>query len=275
MTSSAPHLAWNIDPVLWQIGPLAIRWYGICFAAGILLAYRLGRRVLEAEGVSRREIDRLLGHLVAGTVIGARLGHCLFYDPQFYLIHPLEILFVWRGGLASHGGVVGILIALWLFARRTSWSYLWLADRVALVVPLAAACIRIGNFFNSEVIGRPAAVPWAVTFLRVDGQPRHPAQLYEAMFYLVTQVTVLIAYRRTPIGRRPGALLGLVLVAIFSFRFLIEFIKEPQSPFEANLLLDLGQLLSIPAIAAGIILIYRSHAREVMRRSRVPPEVAP
>lgn len=258
MTRTAGSLSWNVDPTLWHLGPLELRWYGVCFAVGILLAFQLGRRVLEPDGVTHRQTDRLLGYLVVGTLVGARLGHCLFYEPAFYLIHPLQILFIWRGGLASHGGVVGILIATWLFARRLGWRYLWLADRIAVVAPIAAASIRVGNFFNSEIIGRPATGPWAITFLRVDGQPRHPAQLYEATFYLMVQVLALALYRRTSIARRPGALLGAILVIIFSFRFLVEFLKEPQTPFEARMWLDLGQLLSIPAIAVGAFLLWRA-----------------
>jgi phosphatidylglycerol:prolipoprotein diacylglycerol transferase len=261
---------WNVDPVFWHLGPLAIRWYGVCFAAGVLLAYQLGQRVLRAEGVSRQQVDRLLGYIIVGTIVGARLGHCLLYEPGFYLTHPLQILFVWRGGLASHGGAAGILIATWLFARRMAWPYWWLADRVALVAPIAAACIRIGNFFNSEIIGHPTTVPWAITFLRVDGQPRHPAQLYEAFFYLLTQVVALLLFRRTSIARRPGALLGVILVMIFSFRFLVEFIKEPQTPFEAHLWLDLGQLLSVPVIAIGLFLVWRAFRHDVATGAGIP-----
>jgi prolipoprotein diacylglyceryl transferase len=262
MTTTAHHLLWNVNPILWHLGPLAIRWYGVCFGAGVLLAYHLGRRVLEEGGISRQQADRLLGYIVIGTLVGARLAHCLLYEPGFYLSHPLQILFVWRGGLASHGGAAGILIATWLFARRMSLPYWWLADRIALVAPITAGCIRIGNFFNSEIVGRPAIVPWAITFLRIDGQPRHPAQLYEATFYFLTQGIVLALYRRTSIAKRPGAMLGTVLVMIFSFRFLVEFIKVPQSPFEARMWLDLGQLLSIPAIAAGVFLLWWASRRD-------------
>lgn len=263
-------LTWSIDPILWHLGPLAIRWYGVCFAIGVLLAYQLGVRLLEPKGVSRRQIDRLLGYIIVGMLIGARLGQCLLYEPGFYLTHPVQILFIWRGGLASHGGAVGILLATWLFVRRTGWSYWWLADHVAMVAPIAAAWIRIGNFFNSEIVGRPATVPWAVTFLRVDGRPRHPAQLYEAAFYMLTQVVVLILFQRTSIAKRPGAMLGTILVVIFSFRFMIEFIKEPQTPFESRLWLDLGQLLSLPAIAVGGLLLWHAFRHAARTAAGVP-----
>src|SRR5882724_3136534 len=174
------HPVWNVDPVLLHIGPLQLRWYGLLFAAGILAAYRAGVWSFERAGGSREEASRLLGYVVAGTVIGARLGHCLLYEPGYYLHHPLAILAVWRGGLASHGGVLGIAVAVALFARRHGRPILWLLDRVAVAAPIAAACIRVGNFFNSEIIGRPSRVPWAVVFTRVDALPRHPAMLYEA-----------------------------------------------------------------------------------------------
>jgi phosphatidylglycerol:prolipoprotein diacylglycerol transferase len=173
-------LLWNIDPVLLHLGPLELRWYGLLFAGGILAAYQVGIWSFERAGGSREETNRLLGYVIVGTVVGARLGHCLLYEPAYYLRHPLEILAVWRGGLASHGGAVGIVLAVWLFARRTGRDLLWLLDRVAVAAPVAAACIRVGNFFNSEIVGRPSGVPWAVVFVRLDPLPRHPAMLYEA-----------------------------------------------------------------------------------------------
>jgi phosphatidylglycerol---prolipoprotein diacylglyceryl transferase len=258
-------LVWNIDPVLLQIGPFQLRWYGLLFAAGIFAAYRAGIWSFERAGGSREEASRLLGYVVVGTVAGARLGHCLLYEPEYYLRHPLEILAVWRGGLASHGGVLGIALAVWLFARRTGRDLLWLLDRVAVAAPVAAACIRVGNFFNSEIVGRPTTVPWAVVFARLDPYPRHPAMLYEAAAYLVLFAAMLWLERHTELRRRAGALTGIVLVLVFGFRFAIEFLKEPQEAFEAGLPLDLGQLLSIPAVLIGAWLLgaacHRSPAR--------------
>jgi phosphatidylglycerol---prolipoprotein diacylglyceryl transferase len=248
-------LVWNIDPVLLQIGPLQLHWYGLLFAAGILAAYRAGVWSFEQAGGSREEASRLLGYVVVGTVVGARLGHCLLYEPGYYLSHPLEILAVWRGGLASHGGALGIALAVGLFARRTGRNVLWLLDRVAVAAPVAAACIRVGNFFNSEIVGRPSTVPWAVVFARLDPYPRHPAMLYEAAAYLVIFAAMLWLERRTEFRARAGALTGIVLVLIFGFRFAIEFLKEPQEAFEAGLPLDLGQLLSVPAVLIGVWLI--------------------
>jgi phosphatidylglycerol---prolipoprotein diacylglyceryl transferase len=258
-------LVWNIDPVLLHLGPLQIRWYGLLFALGILAAYRVGIWSFEQAGSSREEASRLLTYVVVGTVVGARLGHCLLYEPGYYLKHPLQILAVWRGGLASHGGALGITLAVWLFARRTGRHVLWLLDRVAVAAPVAGACIRVGNFFNSEIVGHPSTVPWAVVFARLDPYPRHPAMLYEALAYLVIFAGMLWLEWRTQLRDRPGALAGILLILIFGSRFAIEFLKEPQETFEVALPLDMGQLLSVPAVLIGVWLLgtsfRRSHPR--------------
>jgi phosphatidylglycerol---prolipoprotein diacylglyceryl transferase len=255
-------LAWSVDPDLFHLGPLTIRWYGLFFALGLLLSNEVGRRIFEAEGQSRDDSGRLLWYVAIGTIVGARLGHCLLYEPGFYLSHPLQILYIWRGGLASHGGVVGIIVAVWMYARRAQRPFLWVADRVAVVAPIAAACIRLGNLFNSEIVGRPSNLPWAIVFTRVDALPRHPTQLYEALAYALIGALTYRLYRRTRLRERPGFLLGLTLVLVFTFRLLIEFVKEPQEAFEAALPLDLGQLLSLPLIVVGLILMRPRPAAE-------------
>jgi prolipoprotein diacylglyceryl transferase len=249
-------LTWNVDPVLLSVGPFSIHWYGLLFTGGILLASWLGLPLARRDGLPAEEQDTLLWWIVIGVVVGARLGHVLFYEPARYFGHPLEILAIWHGGLASHGGVLGLLVALVLFARRRGIPPLPLFDAAAVVAPLTGAAIRIGNFFNSEIIGRPSGLPWAVTFLRVDDVPRHPAQLYEALAYGVIGIGLLRAARLRQ--SRPGRLLGWSLVLVFSTRFLLEFLKEPQVAAEAGWLLDLGQLLSLPAIVAGVLLIVGS-----------------
>jgi phosphatidylglycerol---prolipoprotein diacylglyceryl transferase len=246
---------WNVDPVLLHLGPVALRWYGLLFTTGVLAAYGVGAWSFKRAGGSHKDVSQLLGYVIVGTIVGARLGHCLLYEPAYYLRHPLEIVEVWRGGLASHGGAAGIAVAVWLFARRTGRPPLWLLDRVAVAAPAAAACIRIGNFFNSEIIGRPSTSPWAIVFARVDRLPRHPAMLYEAASYLVILGIMVLLEGRTTFRDRPGALTGTLLVLVFGARFAIEFLKEPQEAFEAALPLDLGQLLSIPAVAIGILLL--------------------
>jgi prolipoprotein diacylglyceryl transferase len=192
--------------------------------------------------------------MMLGTIIGARLGHCLFYEPEYYLSHPLEILFIWKGGLASHGGSIGVLIAVWLYKRKhPDQGYIWLADRLSIAVAFTAACIRIGNFFNSEILGKPSDLPWAIVF-KYAGEtvPRHPAMLYEALSYLILTGLLLILYKVKE-GKKRGQMIGLMLFWIFTSRFFIEFYKENQVAFENELPLNMGQILSIPFIILGLL----------------------
>ncbi len=251
-------LHWNVDPVLIHVGPLAIRWYGLFFAAAFLVGFRIMAWIYRREEADPAFLDRLLLYMLAGAVIGARLGHVLFYDPQYYLAHPLDILKLWEGGLASHGGAAGVLISLYLVTRRPgSPRYLWLLDRVVIPTALGGALIRLGNFFNSEIVGTPTAGWWGIVFDRVDQIPRHPVQLYEAAAYgLIFLVLLGVYVRRGP--RLPeGWLLGFFLVLVFGARFLLEFVKTPQAEYEAGFLLTVGQLLSLPCIAAGVFLLVR------------------
>ncbi len=241
---------------------IALRWYSVmfmfCFASG----YFILRRLFRKEGWPNDIADGLLMAVILGTVIGARLGHCLFYQPDYYLTHPWEIPMVWKGGLASHGGAIGIFIAVFWFAKRDGRKSFWqLIDRVALVVPLSGMFVRIGNFFNSEILGKPTDVPWAVTFSQIDSMPRHPAQLYEALCYLVIFFIEWAYYQKRKAQTYPGSLLGLTLILIFSVRFVIEFVKEDQVAFEAGLPLNMGQLLSLPVIAVGFWLLKTSRSR--------------
>jgi len=175
-------VTWNADPVLLHLGPIEIRWYGALFAAALLVGFWIMGRIYRREGQDERELDPLSLYAVLGVVIGARLGHVLFYDPGFYFTHPLEILKVWKGGLASHGAGIGLFIALYLFTRRyPTHSYLWLLDRLTLPAALGGAFIRLGNFFNSEILGKPTGADWGIIFERVDSIPRNPVQLYESL----------------------------------------------------------------------------------------------
>ncbi len=214
--------------------------------------------------------------MVVGTIIGARLVHCLFYDPHYYLSHPVEILEVWKGGLASHGGAAGIFIALWLYCRRhPDQPYLWLLDRITVATALGAAFIRVGNFFNSEILGTPSSLPWAVVFAREDAIPRHPAQLYEAAAYLLIFVGLLLIYHRLQARTPHGLLLGLFLAAGFIARFLIEFVKQRQAAYEQHFAISVGQWLSIPFVLVGMALVWRAMSQARPTSSPAVPASEP
>lgn len=250
-------IEWSVEPDLIAAGPLRIRWYGLMFLAGFTLGYFIVRDMCRREGKSFARLENLLIYLVAGTAIGARLGHCLFYEPGYYLANPLEILKIWEGGLASHGGTLGVIVAIWLFSRKhPEFSFLWILDRISVPVALVASFIRIGNLMNSEILGRPTDLPWAFVFKRVDQIPRHPAQLYESLSYFVLFVVSYSIYRKDP-KREPGFFFGLMLVWIFGSRILLEVFKENQEAFEASMLMNMGQLLSVPFVLMGFYFLIR------------------
>ncbi len=251
-------MTWDVSPVIVSVGPFALRWYSLCFALGFLGGYFIALRLFEREGRDTRLVDSLLVWLVMATIVGARLGQVLFYEPRYFWSHPLEIVQVWHGGLASHGGFTAVLLALVLFSRsHPEAPFLWLTDRLTIPIMFAAGCIRIGNFFNSEIVGRPTTVPWAVVFERVDRLPRHPAQIYEALGYFGTSALLYLWYRRSDRRPRSGQLLGLAMLLGFGWRFAVEFLKENQELFEAGLPLNMGQLLSLPFLAIGVYLVLR------------------
>lgn len=252
----AAYIHWDMEPVLIRLGPVTLRWYGVLFVVAFLSGLVLMHWIYRREGRPEKDVEKLFYYLLFGTMIGARLGHCLLYDPRFFLTHPLEILKIWKGGLASHGAAAGILFATYLLARkRPHTPFLWVLDRLVIPVMLAGCFIRLGNLFNSEIIGTPAQVPWAFVFARVDPNPRHPAQLYELAAYGVIFFLLLYLYLRGKNKR--GFLLGTFLVAVFSARFLIEFCKERQAAFGADLPLSMGQWLSLPLVALGLFLLLR------------------
>jgi prolipoprotein diacylglyceryl transferase len=253
------NIFWNVSPEIFHVGPISVRWYGLLFALGFVVGYQLMTKFFIKEKRPLKDLEALTITMIIGTIVGARLGHCLFYDPAYYLANPLKILKVWEGGLASHGAAIGILIALMYYVKkRPKYTMLWVLDRVVIVVALAGCFIRVGNFFNSEIIGRAAEVPWAVVFAKVDLIPRHPAQLYEAFSYLIIFIYLYRSYFKFDGNIPAGRFFGLFLILVFGARFIIEFFKEYQSPFEQNLPLDMGQLLSIPFIIAGIYFFIKS-----------------
>lgn len=256
-------IEWNVSPEILTIGPLSLRWYGLLFALSFIVSLQIMLWIFKKEKKNTEDLNDLVWYVVLGVVVGARLGHCLFYNPQYYFHNPMEILQVWKGGLASHGGTVGIVVALYFFMRKKrDYTYLWLYDRIAIVAALSSFFIRMGNLFNSEIIGTKTDVPWAFTFVQVDPYPRHPAQLYEAIAYLVLFIFLLRYYKRNSSKIPEGKILGILLVYIFTFRFFVEFFKANQTYFEADMLLNMGQLLSIPVVIAGIFILYKVHKKE-------------
>jgi len=252
------YIWWNVSPEILKLGPFSLRWYGLLFALGFVFSYFILSKVYAIDKKPQADLEQLSIYVILGTVIGARLGHCLFYDPSYYLSHPIEILKVWQGGLASHGAAIGIVTSIYLITKKQKdKSMLWILDRVVIVVALAGSLIRLGNLFNSEIIGKAAEVPWAFIFARIDEVPRHPAQLYESIFYLITFIVLYFTYMKTQKKSKQGFLFGLAIVMIFGFRFFVEFIKENQSAFEQGLTLNMGQMLSIPFVLTGLYFIFR------------------
>lgn len=247
---------WKAEPVLFSLGPVSIHWYGLLFAAAFIIGLQIMRWIYRREQRSEAELDSLFLYILGGTIIGARLGHVLFYDPAFYLSNPLEILKIWRGGLASHGGTLGIIIAVYVYSRKPEHpSALWILDRFCMTAALGGALIRIGNFFNSEIIGLP--FKHGIIFERFDSLPRHPVQLYEAFTYLTIFTIMLIIYRRMSSTLTDGRLFGLFLVMLFSARFVLEFFKIRQAQYAQTMEFSVGQWLSIPLILLGLWLMLR------------------
>jgi phosphatidylglycerol:prolipoprotein diacylglycerol transferase len=234
-------------------------WYGPLFATGFVLGYYLLRSIFRKEGVEESALDKVLIYTVIGTVVGARFGHILFYDPGHYFSNPSEILKIWKGGLASHGAAIGIILALWYYSKKVSKrSMFWIMDRIVIAIALGSFFIRLGNLMNSEIIGSPTTVAWAFKFYRHDFIPRHPAQLYEAISYLILFAVLWYMYWKKDFGRFKGRMLGYFFVIQFGMRIAIEFTKQNQA-LEDGAVLNMGQILSIPLLLVGVYLLYRSY----------------
>ena len=247
-------IEWNVSPEIFHIGPVSIRWYGFLFAMAFVAGYFIMSAIFRKENRPKTDLEQLSVYMIFGTVIGARLGHCLFYNPAYYLSNPIEILKVWEGGLASHGAAIGIIISQYIFSKKyKNYDLMWILDRIVIVVALGGSFIRLGNLFNSEIIGRPTEVSWAFIFTSVDDLPRHPTQLYESVAYLIIFFVLWMIYQKGNGKTKKGFLLGLFLILVFTFRFFVEFLKENQSSFEAGMALNMGQLLSIPFVINEII----------------------
>lgn len=265
-----PHplsILWNPSDTALSFGPFTIHWYSLCWLIGLALAYLIVQRLYREQKVKEGLFDPLFVYCFIGILVGARLGHCLFYQPDIFLSSwrhfveifiPIEFLsdgswhFTGYRGLASHGGTLGLMIALWAYVRKTGMNLWQVLDNIAIATPVTACFIRLGNLMNSEIIGKVSDVPWAFVFERIDNLPRHPGQLYEAIAYAILFFIGWRLYRRMPQRVGTGYYFGLCLAYIFTARFFIEFTKEVQEAFEASLPLDMGQLLSLPFIVLGV-----------------------
>ena len=259
---------WNPDPTLFSIFGIQIRYYGLLWAVGIALAYVIVHYQFRDRKIPEKTFEPLFLYCFFGILIGARLGHCLFYDPGYYLNHfwemilPIRMLpdggwkFTGYEGLASHGGTAGLILAIWLYCRKTKVHYMDVVDMVAVATPITAFFIRMANLMNSEIIGKPTDVPWAFIFERVDMIPRHPGQLYEALAYLLLFVIMVVIYKKVGFKAHRGFYFGLCLAYIFTFRFFIEFLKENQEAFEDGMVFNMGQWLSVPFILIGFYFMF-------------------
>jgi len=273
------YILWNPDGIIVDLGFFALRWYSLLFALGFIAGYQVLQHYFKKEGIKQEKLDRLNIYLIIATVVGARLGHCLFYDFEYYSQHITKIflpvqfspIFQFTGfqGLASHGGGIALIIALVMYARRERVSLFWVLDVVAIATALVGAFIRLGNLMNSEIIGKPSSVAWAFVFSKIDSLPRHPAQLYEAILYLIifAILSAISQYKPKP----QGYIFGLFLTFVFSARFIVEFFKENQSAFEADMFLNMGQWLSTPFIIIGLVLLYAKHKQNTTHTGEVAP----
>ncbi len=247
---------WDADPTLLTVGPVSLRWYGLLFAGGFVIGYYMMQYMYKKRGFDTTELDRLLLFIFVGTVIGARLGHCLIYEPDFYLSHPLEILKIWKGGLASHGGTVGVLLAVFLYFKiyKPKYTFLTFADMVCVPIALVCTFIRLGNFMNSEILGIPTDSVFGVVFVRLgENFARYPAQLFEAAAYFITFIILCFMY--FAVKRRPqGLIFALLFFLIYASRFFIEPIKVEQADYSTHTIFTVGQLLSVPFMLFGLIL---------------------
>ena len=279
MTDILGYIVWDVNPVLID-SFVQIRYYSLMFAIGFWLGFNIVAKVFKHDGAPENWLVSLLIWVVCATIIGARLGHVFFYEWDYYSQHPEHIWRTWEGGLASHGGSIAIIIAVFLYSKfTTKLSPLWTFDRLVIPIALVGALIRIGNLMNSEIYGGPTDLPWGFIFVRGNewpGVPVHPTQIYEALCYLALFGVLMWMFWKKHAQRRPGLIFGVFLTWLFGARFLIEFVKNDQVAREATMTLNLGQQLSIPFIIIGIGLIIwaMKHPKVplTLSRSQLPPQ---
>ncbi|MBQ1198825.1 MAG: prolipoprotein diacylglyceryl transferase [Bacteroidaceae bacterium] len=276
------YILWNPDIVAFSLGPIEVRWYSLLWCIGLFAVYQLMHYLFKEQKLGEDKFEPMFVYCFLGILIGARLGHCLFYEPEYFLSHPVEMFlpirkfadgewhFTGYEGLASHGGTLGLMLAIILYCRKVKLNLMHVLDNVAIVTPICACAIRLGNLMNSEIIGRPTDVPWAFIFQRVDMQPRHPGQLYEALCYAVFFFIGWAIYRRSldikgvnkdkkplfDIRVGSGFYFGLCIFLIFLSRIFIEFTKENQVDFESSMTFNMGQLLSVPFVLLGLYCMF-------------------
>lgn len=274
-------VTWTVDPIIFQSGGLRLGWYGVLFAVGLIVfGGTILSKMWKHENLTEKSFNQLVFYVLIATIVGARLGHCLFYEPSYYLANPVEILKTWEGGLASHGGVIGIMIAIWIYSKKVSHqSMLWTFDRLCVPVGLVAAMIRLGNLMNHEIYGHATDLPWGFRFIEnihqwqagaepIFSAPSHPTQLYEAAIYLLVFAVCMWLYWKRDAQKREGLIFGVAMVMIFVGRFLVEFVKNDQVGFEEGMTLNMGQWLSIPFVIIGIASIVYSFNQPIKEYRR-------
>lgn len=274
------YIHWNIDPVILNIGPAGLRWYSLLFVSGFIFGWYIMRSFMRKEGINEAVLDPLLYTMLIAVIVGARIGHCAFYQPSYYFGSWqgfLEVFQPWKGGLASHGGAIGILLGLWWYVnkygKKNNFDYLWIVDRLVIIICFAGACIRLGNFFNSEIYGYNTTLPWGIIFDRTgDPAPKHPTMLYESFSYVILGCVLLWFYRKRLDKMRRGEFLGIFLVFCFGLRFLLEFTKAPSRVLFhiGDTVINMGHLLSVPFVIAGIIIWVWAHRNGKPARADVP-----
>lgn len=272
---------WNPDPVILELGNVELRWYSLLFMSGFIIGWYLFKWFSKKEKLDLSYMDSLLVTLIVATLVGARLGHCIFYQPDYYLGSWkgfFEIFMPWKGGLASHGGAIALLIAMWWFTKRNGKKYgfdfMWMMDRLCITVAFAGCMIRLGNLMNSEIYGDVTNLPWGFIFER-NGETlaKHPTQIYEALSYLILGLGLMWVYKHKLDKVYRGFFFGTFLIGCFGMRFLIEFIKEPQVGFEETMVLNMGQLLSFPFVVAGVAIVIYSFKRRKTSWAQ-PPKIS-
>lgn len=272
-------ITWDVDPVLFDLFGFQLRYYSLSWMFGFLACIYVMNKMLKKEGLSPKITDSMFLYTFTATVVGARVGHCLFYEGTYYLQHPLEILKIWEGGLASHGAALGLLVGIYLFSKKNNFKYIWSLDRITTVIPIGGAFIRFGNLMNSEIYGTPTDLSWGFRFITNMGRwkagieepiysvPSHPTQIYEIILYLaIFALLTYLFFKKDLAVKRPGAIFGIFLITLFGGRYVVEMIKNVQETFEASMTLNMGQILSIPFVLLGCVVLYLAYRKKSIFR---------